>query len=88
MKKLLLILTAVIMTAQTSFAQSKQTVAGTLLDEKDVAMPFANILLMKAADSTLAKASVTDIDGAYIIENITDSQYFIKASMVGYDDFA
>ncbi|MFT6203149.1 MAG: hypothetical protein ACJA1O_000739, partial [Spirosomataceae bacterium] len=33
------------MTAQTSFAQSKQTVAGTLLDEKDVAMPFANILL-------------------------------------------
>lgn len=75
------------MMAQTSFAQSERTVAGTLLDEKDMAMPFANVLLMKAADSTLAKAGVTDIDGAYLIDNITDNQYFIKASMVGYDDF-
>jgi hypothetical protein len=87
MKKLLLILTAIGIMAQTSFAQPQRTVAGTLLDEEDVAMPFANVLLMKVVDSTLAKASVTNIDGAYLIENITDSQYFIKASMVGYEDF-
>jgi hypothetical protein len=87
MKKLLLILTAIGIMAQTSFAQPQRTVTGTLLDEEDVAMPFANVLLMKVVDSTLAKASVTNIDGAYLIENITDSQYFIKASMVGYEDF-
>lgn len=88
MKKLLLILTAIGMMAQASFAQTQRTVAGTLLDENDVAMPFANVLLLKATDSTLAKAAVTDLDGTYLIENITDNQYFIKASMVGYDDFA
>jgi hypothetical protein len=87
MKKLLLILTAIGIMAQTSFAQTQRTVAGILLDEKEVALPFVNVLLSNAADSSLAKAGVTDLDGAYLIENITDNQYFIKASMVGYDDF-
>lgn len=73
--------------AKPSFAQTQRTVSGTLLDEKDTALPFVNVLLLNAADSSLAKAVVTDLDGAYIIENITDNQYFIKASMVGYEDF-
>ncbi len=73
--------------AKPSFAQTQRTVSGTLLDEKDTALPFVNVLLLNAADSSLAKAAVTDLDGAYIIENIADNQYFIKASMVGYEDF-
>lgn len=87
MKKLLFTLIAIAMMAQNSYAQTNRTVTGTLLDEKDVAMPFVNILLLKATDSSLVKAAVTDTDGQYSIENIIDNQYFIKASMVGYIDF-
>lgn len=62
-------------------------VSGTVLDEKSSALPFTTVMLLKASDSTLAKAVVSDSEGAFKIENAVFNHYFLKISMVGYEDF-
>ncbi len=70
------------------FAQNKGRISGSLLDEKSKALPFANVLLLKAKDSTLAKAIFSDESGKFLFEQITDNQYFISVSMVGYQKYS
>ena len=59
-------------------------VSGAVLDEKQQAFPFVNVLLLKAKDSTLAKGTTTDVDGKYVIEQIEAGRYLTLTSMVGY----
>ncbi|GAB3173141.1 TonB-dependent receptor [Telluribacter humicola] len=59
-------------------------VSGSVLDEKQQAFPFVNVLLLKAKDSTLAKGTTTDVDGKYVIEQIEAGRYLTLVSMVGY----
>lgn len=85
MKKLLLLTIALGATIH-SFAQNFGTVSGTILDEKSEILPFANILLLNAKDSTLAKAAVSDIEGKFKIENVAFNHYLLKISMVAYGE--
>ncbi len=45
---------------------------------------YANILLLASADSSLVKGAVTDDAGSYKIENISDGNYIIAVSVIGY----
>jgi hypothetical protein len=85
MKKLLLLSFAILATLK-SFAQTWGTVTGVVLDEKSEVLPFTNVLLLKAKDSTLTKAVTSDIDGKFLIENAPYNQYLLKISMVGYGE--
>ena len=60
-------------------------ITGNILDETGQPAPFANILLMHAADSTLAKGGISFEDGTYVFESIPAGPYYISASTVGYD---
>jgi hypothetical protein len=53
-----------------AFYSMGQTVRGRVVDAKGEAAPFATIALQKSSDSTLAKASLTDVEGNYLLENI------------------
>ncbi|WP_304234254.1 outer membrane beta-barrel protein [Jiulongibacter sediminis] len=86
MKKLLL-LTFTVMLSAMAKAQQTGTVKGTVLDESSVAMPFSNILLLSTSDSSLVKATASDMDGAFALEDLKMGSYFVKISMVGYQDF-
>ena len=86
MKKLLL-LTFAILATMNSFAQNDRKIKGSVLDEKSETIPYANVLLLKAKDSTLAKAATTDVDGNFIFEDFKDNQYLLKISMVGFKEF-
>lgn len=59
---------------------------GSVLDNSNTSVPFANVLVLKSSDSTLVKGGLTDDNGNYIITNIPQGRYFIKASIVGYQD--
>ncbi len=85
MKKLLQLTVALLATLN-SFAQNVGTVSGVVLDEKSEILPFTNVLLLKAKDSTLAKAVTSDIDGKFLIENASFNNYLLKISMVGYGE--
>ncbi len=72
----------------TGFGASAQTVTGRLVDPTTQApVEFANVLLMNAADSVLAKAELSDADGRFTL--VADSgRYYLEATMIGYGDFA
>lgn len=65
-----------------SFAQTKGTVTGTLLDKesKNQPLPFANVLIK---GTTIGVN--TDIDGKYSI-NLAAGNYTIQFSFVGYEN--
>jgi len=43
--------------------------------------------LRNAKDSSLAKASVADLNGKYILENVKAGEYYIKTSFLGYNPY-
>jgi hypothetical protein len=47
-------------------------------------LPFANVLLLSAKDSSLVKGMVTNEVGLYTLENIPQGRYLVMASLVGY----
>src|SRR5690606_1944513 len=60
------------------------TISGKVLEDADKPMGYANVLLLKAADSSLVKGTLTDEGGAYRFEGIAIGKYRLVASMLGY----
>ncbi|MEJ2507619.1 MAG: carboxypeptidase-like regulatory domain-containing protein, partial [Ignavibacteriaceae bacterium] len=60
-----------------TFAQG--TVKGMISDPQNNAVPFANVLIV---GTNIGAAS--DVDGNYIISNVSPGTYDLKASAVGY----
>ncbi len=65
-------------------AQSAYTISGRVIEPDNKALPYVNILLLNAADSTLVKGTVTTEGGTYELKSIPEGEYRILASMLGY----
>ncbi|MBY0479081.1 MAG: TonB-dependent receptor [Chitinophagaceae bacterium] len=67
-------------------AQSGNAVlSGTVKNGTDkTALTFANVVLKKAADSNFVAGVVTDEKGHFSIQNISEGNYFLEVSIVGY----
>lgn len=59
-------------------------ISGLLTDEKQQPVEFATVALLKAADSSLVKATYTDVAGLFSFENLPVGAYKISFSFVGY----
>lgn len=69
----------------TSAAQSGGKVTGNIKDGgNQKIIDAATISLLKAKDSSLVKAAVTDKDGNFIFENVKDGSYLVLATSVGH----
>lgn len=66
-------------------AQSQ--ISGAIQAENGQPLPFVNVLLLSAADSSLIKGEVSGEDGGYRLKNITPGNYLVMASMVGYLEY-
>jgi outer membrane receptor protein involved in Fe transport len=67
------------------FSQSgKVTVSGTVLDNKSVALPYVNVIIKKAADSTFVGGTVTNDQGLFSIGGVTPGDYVVEISFVGF----
>ncbi len=60
------------------------TVAGQVKSETGQPIPFATVLLLRVADSTRAKGTVTDTTGRYIFEQVAAGSYRVVLTAVGY----
>lgn len=67
-----------------SFGQTTYDISGQISDNNNEAIAFANVLLMKASDSTFVKGAVTDEGGAFILEGIPSGTYYVEGSVVGF----
>lgn len=72
---------ALMMTAETS-AQSTNSIAGEVRTRSDLPVEAATVLLVKAADTALVKATITGKEGLFKFENILPGQYLVKVSHV------
>ena len=68
---------------QVGFAQYK--VAGKITDEKLKPVEYVTVLLLKAKDSSMVKASLTENEGHYQFETNQAGKYLISISMVGFE---
>ncbi len=67
------------------FAQAPQTlVSGIVVDDKNKPVEVATISLMKAADSSVVKLSLTDKTGKFSFQNIPLGSYYINASAINF----
>lgn len=58
---------------------------GKVCDERTEPMPFANIALFLASDSTvLIKGNATDLSGFFSFHDIPQGEYIIETSYIGY----
>jgi len=56
---------------------------GKILDENGEPMPYVNVVLLNAKDSTIISAATTDMDGTYNIPT-TSKEGIIMVAMLGY----
>lgn len=84
MKKLLLLLTGILTVTSSVFAQNSGQIRGTVWDENNQVLSFANVFLLAATDSTLVKTALADDQGNFVFEGLAYGEYLVSASMVGY----
>ncbi len=78
---LLVVLFGNLLTAQDT---EKATIVGKLTDQSNKPMDFANVLLLNPADSSLVKGTISEADGSYLFEMVSNGNYLISATMVGF----
>ncbi|WP_162426003.1 outer membrane beta-barrel family protein [Pontibacter pudoricolor] len=81
MKKLLLPLLLLLFT---NLSAQQAILKGTLLDDNNKPVGFANVLLLQAKDSSLVKGMLSEESGAFLFEGVAAGKYRVAASMVGY----
>jgi len=81
--KILLISPLLFCFFQNSFCQ----ISGKLVNAAGQPIAFANALLLKANDTSLVKAAITNEKGEYQIENIMRGDYILRLSSIGYQSW-
>lgn len=80
--KSILILSILILSS-TMIAQVDGTIKGTVLDEKNVPMPYTPVAILQ--DSTILKSVQTDENGEFTAKNLTPGKYNIKTYATSYN---
>lgn len=75
---------AFMLTALALGAKAQSTLTGKVIDETETELPFVNVALLKANDSTLVSGTITGEDGVYVIATATTKDLMIRLSSVGY----
>ncbi|WP_343670507.1 outer membrane beta-barrel protein [Chitinophaga sp.] len=60
-------------------------VSGKLQDVQGAPVPFANVILLKAADSSIFKGAVADEQGSFQIADVPVGQYVLRVNAIGYE---
>lgn len=82
MKNLPLYILLSFLLTEFSLAQSYE-IKGKVVNESNISIPFSNILLLDAADSTFVKGTSADENGLFILSEISPDLYLLQASYVG-----
>ncbi len=80
----LLILTISALFALNANLIAQAQIIGTIADKSGKALPFSNILLLNAKDSSFVKGDIAKEDGSFAIQNVVMGRYLCQISMVGF----
>ena len=82
MKNFLRCLFLILLIPENNFSQTFE-IRGKVVDDSNTEIPFSNILLLNAADSTFVKGTSADDNGVFVLSEITPDLYLLQASYVG-----
>ena len=68
-----------------AYSQSVSRLQGNVISSKKKGLPFVTISLLKASDSNMVKASISNESGSYDFFVTTPDLYLIEFSLVGYE---
>lgn len=84
MKKLILTILAICCTTNITIAQDL-ILTGHIQDDNHEAIPFANVALFAANDTTkFIQGSSSSLDGTFTMEHLAHQKYLLKISYLGY----
>lgn len=85
MCRLLFVIILFIFNCMNISGQEGYTISGDVKVRNGEPLPFANILILKPADSSLVEGSIADENGAYQFSSLPKGNYLIMASLVGFE---
>jgi len=59
-------------------------VSGKLQDVQGAPVPFANVILLRAADSSIFKGAVSDEQGGFLMADVPAAHYVLRVNAIGY----
>ncbi len=69
--------------------QAQNQITGAIHDGSHNPLPFATVLLLNAADSSLVRGAFSTEQGMYVFENVAAGKYLLDFSMLGFEhDFS
>ncbi len=68
------------------FLLGQSIISGRVLDQQNSPLAFANVLLLKAADSSLVKGAISADDGTFEVESPESGRFFLRITLLGYTD--
>lgn len=69
-----------------SIAQTN-LISGSVNDQQNTPVEFANVLLLLSKDSALVKGNITDEKGFFSFENIPSNEYIISINQIGMEKY-
>ena len=85
LSKIIMMAAIPLLLAASSFNTSAQTLTGKVLDENDLPLAFANVII-QTAESTYLDGTITDTLGVFTIERHPDA-VSIQISFIGYETY-
>ena len=73
--------------AGATMAQNKYSLQGSLVDSKRQSLPFTNCVLLKAADSSFAYGTTSDLDGVFSLTGVNQGNYLLRITAVGNETY-
>ena len=84
---LCLTLSLIVFSSHSCVAQANAQIAGKIIDEKKQGIEFTTIHLLKAADSSVVKTTVSSNSGTFQFKNIANGAYLLKISSVSFQKY-
>src|SRR5680860_488141 len=50
-------------------------------------LPYANVVLYRASDSSMVKGSMSDDIGSFLVEKVPAGKYYVSASILGFKTY-
>ncbi len=71
----------------TGVIYSQGDLQGVIKDQNKEPVPYANVILLNAEDSTsVYKGTISEEDGSFLFKDLEESSYLLKVTYVGYKD--
>lgn len=67
--------------------QAQNRITGTVTTSEGDPLPYANVLLLSASDSSLVKGQVSGEEGTYRLDGLPAGEYVVAIDLIGYAAF-